>query len=507
MFPRQNDDNKINNLSVALLGNRILGDQTLNEYLIEFLMIFASAKNKDGNGRMRFHNTEEIDATKGEYWIEPRIGLRRFIFYPHSKIDSRSMIDTDSYEELMDILCKESKEGPNDVKIIQDLLHSYAIVTRNRGWYAQALIPVAPEFLLTDAQGIQSRQRKGRTYYDVSADDDEYEKKLAEIDTGFDFTKHNFLARGGQLLYLHMLQALETNDEFNNTHREKLEKLLRKMLDDSGKEIGMLSRFVQNEWEGSRKYRTPLVRMNMGFLTDGYQKRSEMFVSEVVNFLSCNIHPVSRIELLAQGMVLSLLRAINVVASHRINPDAPEPVWIIDMTGEGQNSNIAKLSAKTFTDSYNSFQIAMTKIYDGLENKNKDYLDAIKEGREQSADIFKRLAKEMRLAIPPRGTNVVRFSLTESLVRYLVLSLVKPQEKILFTTFLDKLYEHFKIVISSDHYLRAINDGAFDGDQSMSSYFKKNEIKFQDFMKQCGFLRDLSDATSIVENPYKEVTD
>ena len=278
------------------------------------------------------------------------------------------------------------------------------------------------------------------------------------------------------------------------------------MLDDSGKEIGLLSRFVQDEWEGSRKYQTPLVEMNMGYLTDGYQVRSSAFVSEVTNFLSCNIHPVARIELLAQGMVLSLLRVINIVAVRKNDSSAPEPIWIVDMTGDGSSTNIAKLSAKTFSNSYNSFQIAMTRIYEGKDSKKKEYAEEIKEGRKQSAEIFKRLAKEIHLAVPPRGSSTVRFSLSESLVRYLVLALVKPGEKTMFTSFLDMLYDHFRIVISSEHYLRCIHEDAFDGEQSMASYFKKNEEKFQDFMKQCGFLRDLSDATAIVENPYKEVT-
>lgn len=509
MYPEQEMDvvNKAENLSVALLGNRINEGQTLFEYLIEFLLIFASAKNKDGAGRMRFHTSDEIAETKGKYWIEPRIGLRRFVFYPYSKVNSRSDVDTDAYEELLDILEKDSREGINDVKIIQDLLHSYAIVTRSRGWYAQALIPVAPEFLLTDAQGIQRRQRKGRSYYDISEDDDNYEKKLAQIDTDFDFNKHNFLARGGQILYLHLLQAMDQDAALDYACRERLEKLLRKMLDDSGKEIGLLSRFVQGEWEGSRKYQTPLVEMNMGYITDGYQARSAAFLGEIVNFLSCNIHPVARIELLAQGMVLSLLRAINIVAARKVNPVAPEPVWIVDMTGDGPSSNIAKLSTRTFSDSYNSFQIAMTRIYEERENKKGEYAEEIKDGRKQSSEIFKRLAKELYLAVPPRGSSSVRFSLTESLVRYLVLALVKPGEKVMFTTFLNMLYDHFRIVISPEHYLKAIKEGAFDGEQSMASYFKKNELRFQDFMKQCGFLRDLSDATAIVENPYKEVTD
>ena len=61
-----------------LFGNRFMPDQTLYEYLIEFLLVFVSAKDSDlKTGKMKFHNNSD---NRLEYWIEPRMGLRRFIF-------------------------------------------------------------------------------------------------------------------------------------------------------------------------------------------------------------------------------------------------------------------------------------------------------------------------------------------------------------------------------------------------------------------------------------------
>ena len=34
------------------------------------------------------------------------------------------------------------------------------------------------------------------------------------------------------------------------------------------------------------------------------------------------------------------------------------------------------------------------------------------------------------------------------------------------------------------------------------SFMDENKVAFSEKLKECGFLRDLSDATSIVENPY-----
>ena len=493
MFPASAEvGRKEENLSIALLGNRIHSDQTLYEYLIEFLLVFSGAKNADGEGKMRFHTAAEIQEGKMTYSIYPNTALRRFIFYNNSKQESRSRIDTEANDELWKCLRLTTENGEEDIDLIHDLLHSYAIVTRNRGWYAQALLPVAPELLLTDLQGIKKRQ--GATW------------KLsdARVDTEFDFDKHNFLARGGQMLYLHLLQGLLNSDADNKDDREVIEKLIRHMLQRSGGEIGSLATFVQREWESKRDYKFNLKTFNMGFIQDGFQIRADRFVKEIRNFLSCEIHPIARIELLAQGLVLSLLRIINIVAVNRNDPSSKEPLWVMDMSGMGGTSNIAKLAAESYSAAYNSFISAMSKIFDekGMDDNNK--FKALKDGKQDSADIFKSLGKEMKLVIPPRG-RYERFSLSETLARYLVLAIVKPGNKITLDTFLEQLYDHFRMVIGPAQYRKAISDGNWSSSENMADYFDINVRSFQNFLKQCGFLRDLSDATAIVENPYKEV--
>ena len=56
-------------------------------------------------------------------------------------------------------------------------------------------------------------------------------------------------------------------------------------------------------------------------------------------------------------------------------------------------------------------------------------------------------------------------------------------------------------MIDSVHYEKEIskNENVYIDDLSM---LYKNKMAFQQMLKDCGFLRDLSDSTSIVENPY-----
>ncbi|MDD3334646.1 MAG: hypothetical protein PHI98_03925 [Eubacteriales bacterium] len=495
MFPPNADiGRKEDNLGIALLGNRIYCDQTLVEYLIEFLLVFTSAKNADGDGRLRFHSASEISINRMTYHVAPNTALRRFIFYNNSKQESRSTIDTKANAELWKCLRDTTQNGEEDIDLIHDLLHSYAIVTRNRGWYAQALLPVAPELLLTDLQGIKKRQKADWPLFDP------------QVDNGFDFDKHNFLARGGQVLYLHLLQGLLHSDEQEKDDREVIEKLLRNMLRCSGGEVGLLANFVQNEWEYHREDVDFRLRaFNMGYIQDAFDIRSARFVQEIRCFLSCDIHPIARIELLSQGLILALLRAIQIVAAHKIDPSGREPLWVMDMSEMGGTSNIAKLAAASYATAYDSFLSAMSILFDERSFDGDKRFEMLQKSKQNTADVFKNLGKEMKLVIPPRGGHE-RFSLSEALARYLVLAIVKPGRKITLDTFLDRLYDHYRIIIAPAQYRRAIADGSWKDSENMADYFEINARCFQDFLKQCGFVRDLSDATAIVENPYKEVT-
>ena len=92
----------------------------------------------------------------------------------------------------------------------------------------------------------------------------------------------------------------------------------------------------------------------------------------------------------------------------------------------------------------------------------------------------------------------MRFALNEDLVKFLVASVIRPGKKMLLSHFLRELHNRYGFVIGPDE-LADVNgqsQGLRPGD------LDQNRAAFQELLKQCGFLRDLSDATSIVENPF-----
>lgn len=49
-----------------------------------------------------------------------------------------------------------------------------------------------------------------------------------------------------------------------------------------------------------------------------------------------------------------------------------------------------------------------------------------------------------------------RFTLSEDIIRFLVLSLIKPGDKMTLKMFLDKLYHNYQIVIGPEEYRKSL---------------------------------------------------
>lgn len=485
-FPIKNVKEK-DSLSIKLFGNRIHEGQTMEEYLLEFLLVFVSGKTKDNEGKLKFHTVEQIEKEELKYYTIPRMGLKRFVFYDRSKRESRTDIDTAAYERMMDMLKVKSTDNENYPLMLQDMLYGYSLVIKNRGWHAQSLLPIAPELIFPEALGIKARKSK------------ELDFESKNVETLFDYTKHDFLARGGELYYLHLLYGItELSD--GELYREKIEAGLQYMLTNKSATLSKIADSIQSWWiqdEGIGSSVDDLTQtMQLGYINCEMGRRAKYSLSELATFLSNELHPIVKIELLSCGVMLAILRMMHLQAFYTVNPEnSIEPFWIIDMRVGSATSNIGILARNSYKDAYEIFGDALHKLYSGDEAERFRIVNG---ELKHTADVFKKMSKEIQLVIPPKG-NYERFSLSEPLVRFLVLSIVKPKEKMTLDTFLDKLYEHYGMIIGPEQY-RAVNL-----EIGMTGYFEDNKNQFQGFLKSCGLLHDLSDATSIVVNPYSEV--
>ena len=491
-----------NKAQISIYGDRFHNDQSLYEYLIEFLLVFSSAKKADGSGKLMFHDDEPLN-----YYVEPRNGLRRFVFFEQAKKTKRIPADEQAYEDIKKILlkhieCDNEKQKQEFLFAVQDLFRGYAAVLKNRSWCAQALLPLCPEMIFCEEMPSDSKRINIGKQFNVAAGyslDDTY---FDSVDS-FDMTRHNFLARGGEVYYLHLMQVLD-NDHVS---KEKLQALLKNLLTDKSSDFSNLANWIQNTWEKEKNLDPEKLigKMNIGFIPiDSYKKSGKNAVDELICFLSNQLHPVKRIELMAKGLMLQIMRMLTDRTEEYLGYQ--QTPWIIDMCGK--NSSIIKqLSANSFEKISELFSSAINKWIKNARNDDdnidlkEEYVQYVK-ARKESFDIFKGKGKELQCIIPSKGPYE-RFSLSEDLVKFLVLSLVPPSGKIDLDLFLKKLYTHYSFVIGPEEYKMCINGQSLDIE--LTNSFNKNKEAFQKFLKDAGFLRDLSDATSIVVNPYKEV--
>lgn len=487
------DKKKRRLISSMLFGNRFKSDQTLYEYLVEFLLVYSSAKESDlSSGKMQFHSTS-ID-TKMSYWVEPRMGLRRFIFYDKARKNGAIKADEKAYQKMIEILMNKM-EGINDengheyIESIQDLFHGYAVVIKKRFWGAQALLPICPEFMMCGCDPSESKRKAS-----VNWEDDP-----ETVDSKFSFDRRNFLSRGGEVYYLHLLQGLKNKDE----KRIKLEYLLNDLVCVQCEKISKMASFIEDTWEEEMGFEKQHLaqQLNLSYIPEkAYKECSEYCIDELINYLSCKMHPINRMEILAKGLMFQIMRMMSWCVSNYLGIEKKK--WIIDMRGISTDT-VKKIAAESYRSIEDDFMTVLNQIAREIDIPEDDLMSYVRKAKKDSLDIFRAKGKELQCIIPITGP-FERFSLSEDIIRFLVLSLIAPQEKMTLHMFLAKLYDHFGIVIGPDEYRKSLGDDSVM-ETSLANSFAENVISFQNFLKATGFLRELSDATSIVVNPYSDL--
>ena len=512
MFPK-NVDNKQDNLSIQAFGKRLYADQTVYEYLLEFLLVFSSAKEKieadtiDYKGAFQFH--EQLDEIR--YYVNPRIGLKRFIFFDKSKKQDRFEIDKENYQEIFSMV-ENSIRGTEQkevmTEVLQNAFYGFSAVLKNRSWFAHSLLPIAPELIFNEAMG--SKSKRGNLHKKENETDGK-EYTLNETEKIFDFTKHSFMARGGEVYYLHILQGLQKTPEL----KQRLEEYLKRLV-HTVEPLGKLGAFIQEKWEKQEdiQVKMQMQKYQCDYIPKGYEHRSVYTCQELVNFLSSSINALDKMEYLGPGMMLQIFRMMYEQAQIRAKGDEQKPLWLVDVSKGNKNiRNLAQQSLDIYKETIEAanniglenFQ-DISKKYEKKAEKNESYrgkeleFKLMKDAQKDTTGLINKIGKEIKLLMPISGAKA-RMTLSEEMITFLVTALLEPMQKVTVDTFYELLFEHFGMVIGTRYEKEYY---AFLGiEQNYEMDFKENEKGFLRLLKDCGFLRELSDATAIVVNPYE----
>ncbi|WP_113671255.1 hypothetical protein [Vallitalea guaymasensis] len=518
----ENNDLSNSNLAIQLYGRRIYEGQTVGEYLLEFLLVYLGTNKGQGGFNIDYKEDEEI-----KYQMNPNIGLKRFIFFENSKAENKHQIDRVAAEQINKLIINQistEKFTPEQVLFrIKDLFYGFNMITKQRSWFAQAMMPLCKELVFCEA--MNKSTRKEYTYINENSG-----KINNKIDVDFDFTKHNFMGRGGEVYYLHLLQGIQlmaqqkgrnVAEEFSRNINLGIRGLL-----NSFPQFQVLSRHIQKTWEAFLKEN--MEEFNKGSINSvrdyhhkemackwikrSYGKVAQYSLNELSFILNVSISEFEKLELLNIGIILQLFRLIISEAYYvSQEDDISKPLWVIQVSSSDKvDEKVRKISVKHYSMIENYMITALAKQLDKKiefqkekngENQidNNNSIKDLKKAYKNSHKLLRKIGKDIGLIVPISGQNM-RLSLTDDILKYLVLSMIEPNTSITLDSFLHKLYKYYGIIIREKEYIKHYKWKCKE--DKYAPYLSNNLDEFSKQLRINGFLKELSDATAIVINPY-----
>jgi len=515
-------DLKSQNLAIRTFGRRLYSDQTVNEYLTEFLLVFigksekgSEITSKDGFNKITEYYNKEVLRNEGiyefdniiEYSVFPDIGLRRFIFLQNSKISSQSKVDLCANTELNNQLLKAiNGEGEVTLEMLRSFLYGFVSVSKNRGWFAKTLLPMCRENIFPEAMGLKKDRNKLK-FSEVFNDNNNKFK----LDTKFGWKQYNFQARGGEVYYLHLLNGMKQllNEDEKNGKKiiANIDSKLKHLL-NSFKQISDLSKFISNTWldyylkqlncdNDRKKIMEELeITKKAQWIIVQNPLISKNSVLELSNLLDNSTSEFEKFDLLATCISFQIIRKMMVDIGIQCKEELAFVFHV--SSNEIHDAKIKKNAQIKFKRNEELFQIVMgdnLKLMNDYKENNikKNDESILKEGYNHSHKLVRKLGKELDIIRPKKGPGM-RFVFSKNLVKFLVLTFVQPGKSITLDTFFEKIYDSYKIIVREEEYYKHYGEPA--------NVLNHNAHEFQLLLKENGFLKELSDAVSIVENPY-----
>ncbi|MBC7489078.1 MAG: hypothetical protein H7240_02755 [Glaciimonas sp.] len=501
------------NSAIRLYGRRYYKDQTPVEYLAELFLVFSSPKKNNGDFSYEFN----LNCSGDEfpcYYPEDKIATKLFSFFPISKLETRHPIHNKAYIQALDFIGNKitgSKEDQQEtISIIQSLFGGFVGVAKNRTWVTYSFLPMSSVFLARELNWLHSKANKNSSINEWS-DAEKY----------FAHDRHNFMARGGELLFLQL------SNLFSNIESENLLELLKRpeyfhlkdqvrnseknittkftdILLDAGSPLSSIANFVDGALVELKinKDESSKISVNkkamLGWVPASTNIEAMLFAIEIDNICCSRIGTMDKLELLQILCCMQVLRSLCFQA-RRIDYSEKETIGFVGNYAWIFSDNEAKIGAPTRKISEASFNYIEALLYRVLRNKLVVGSGSKVEADKHGFQIFRKIAKEIGMVIPLNGSGQ-RFSLHQGLLRFLVAAVIRPNERIRLTTFYQRVFAHYGIALGGEQLTVALAWNGTETDDS--SYAASSSTAWvEEALQQGGFLVELSDAVSMVKNP------
>lgn len=503
------EDNEIKadqkNPAIRLYGRRFIKDQTPIEYLAEFLLVFSSAKSEQGDGTYKF----TINTSSPGYYPENRLALKLFSFFPYSKLETRHPTHRQAYLDCLELVrdavsgCMDHEKKDETVRLIQSLFHGFVGVAKNRTWVTYTFMPASNFLLARELDWLNSEAIR--------------DKSLKKWDSEYFATdRHNFMARGGEVLFLQLANLFLGTNDYNIQYllekreyqhidknlvdlKNNLEEKLRQILEETIKPIGGLAQLIENRLE---KYKLDFTKKaSLGWVPAISKSEALLFAYEMNNICSSKLDALDKLELLKILCCLQVLRSLCFQAN-RIDDMQRKTVGFIGKYAWVATDPQATTSAPIRQIAQTSFERIDRTLFRVLRKKEiqpSSEKSSTSEAEKHGYQIFKKISKEIGLVIPIKGQGQ-RFTLNQNLLRFLVAALIKPGERVRLTVFYQRVFAYYGIALGGQELTTALTwIGHASGGTSYA--VSSSTAWIEEALQQGGFLVELSDAVSMVHNP------
>lgn len=506
------DDKEPLNPALRLYGRRFHKDQTPLEYLAEFLLVFASKKGTNQTDSFRFNLDDDTDSLY--YWPEDRIALKLFSFFPSSKLSTRHPVHQKAYKEAIIELKNNIKASPESkeetVKLLQSLLTGFIGVSGDRTWTTNTFFPASTALLAREVDWLHTKAKKAEI------------KEWGNTGNYFALDRHNFMARGGEVLFLQIVylfspegqSELNTrlsdryeydhlselrNDLLKNDLETELSEILLEDVEDLQDIVDFILKSLRNfTIPGKVLYEDKETRASLGWIPKTCAPEAYLFACELRNICKQKIGSFEKLQLLETLCCMQVLRTLCFEARFKEKPNMKANgflggySWIVADPNATTKDGLHKIAQSSFEE----IEEMLYRVLRIDENTNENNL---KEADRHGFKIFRKIAKTIGLVTPKSG-SLQRFSLPPQLLRFLVAALVEPGKPVRLTEFYRRVFAHYGIALGD----KAISTALLDKN---NSFEQKNYVVtpdtawIEEALKQGGLLIELSDSISIVRNP------
>lgn len=528
-FPQYIDDGKeadVDNAAVQVFGRRFFKDQTPVEYLAEFFLVFASAKDEQKADAFAFPDYPGVVPLRLIYHPPYRLGLKLFAFLGASKLETRHRVHITSFRD--GVAEVERRIRPNSsistqegVRLIQGLFSGFVGVAGDRTWTAHTFLPASGSLLAGEVlwrhAGAQGAAKLDLTWEDAW--------------TYFETGKHSFMARGGELLYLQLASMFNTEgraipaafrdnakgtyrhfDEIFSTDqlRANLQERLKELLQESDHAVGAIGDFVQNAFHAvgvDGEY--PNARTaTLGWVPRETSTEAFLFAWEAENICKAQRSGLQKISLLKDLCVLQVMRSlcfqgVRVMELGSLRDFVGGYSWVacaVDATTLDPGKKTA-INAYDAVENllYRSLRNFAGYSPDSVPTDEKEKQTWLDKGDDNTIRLFRKIGKQIGVIVPRKGQGM-RITLPSHIVRLLVAALIPPGKRIRLDAFYQRIFGHYGIAINREMAEAAISPY---GIQQASDAFGLDSTWFEEELRRGGYLVPLSDAVSLVCNPYK----